>query len=191
MRRSRYVAGFGCVTLLVALAYWLQPPLPVDDPKWRGDYDHQFRKHAKHYFGVTTDWRWFRAQGIVESRLRPHARSRRGAVGLMQMLPSTFEEVWRDHSLLPDIHEARWNVAAGIAYGRYLYDRWRPRLPALQWLPFTLASYNAGHSRISKALQLARMSADGDTNWNRVAPHAPEETRNYVARVRALMGERG
>ncbi len=191
MTRSRYVAAVGCVTLLVALAYWLQPPLPVDDPKWRGDYDHQFRKHAKHYFGVTTDWRWFRAQGIIESRLRPHARSHRGAIGLMQLLPSTFEEVWRDHSLLPDINEARWNVAAGIAYGRYLYDRWRLRVPALQRLPFTLASYNAGYSRISGALKLARMSPGGGKTWNRVAPYAPEETRNYVARVRALMGERG
>ena len=71
MKRDRYLPAAGCLVLLVALVSWLQPLIPVDDPVWRRGHDVQLKKHAKHYFGVYTDWRWFRAQGIVESGLRP------------------------------------------------------------------------------------------------------------------------
>lgn len=191
MTPYRVPAIAGSAIFLVVLASWLQPSLPVDDPKWHADFDPQFRKHAKHYFGVAMDWRWFRAQGIVESGLRAHAKSDRGAAGVMQVLVSTFDEVWRDHRLPPGITEPRWNVGAGIAYDRYLYDRWQTRVPASQRLAFTLASYNAGYARVSRALKHARESGPGEADWERVAQYVPEETRNYVAKIRALMGERG
>lgn len=191
MNRHPLTAAVICAILMVALTAWLQPPLPVDDPRWGREHDVQFRKHARHYFGVSEDWRWFRAQGIAESGLRPHARSERGALGIMQMIPSTFEEVWKDHRLHPDIGDPRWNIAAGIAYDRYLYDRWRRRVPASQRLPFTLASYNAGYSGVSRATERARDAGEDGGDWNQVARFAPRETRNYVQRIRTLMGERG
>lgn len=191
MSRHPLPAAAVCAFLLVVLAAWLQPPIPVDDPVWRHDYDLQFRKHAKHYFGVSEDWRWFKAQGIAESGLRPRARSERGALGLMQMMPATFREVWKDHALQPGIHEPRWNIAAGIGYDRYLYDRWSRRVPASQRLQFTLASYNAGYTGVSRAVERARGAGEDGGDWDRVARYVPGETSDYVTKIQALMGDSG
>ena len=191
MKKYRYPAAAACAVVLVALVSWLQPRIPVDDPEWRRDHDAQIRKHVKHYFGVNMDWRWFRAQGIVESGLRPRARSGRGARGIMQIVPSTFEEVWNAHDGLPDIYEPRWNVAAGVAYNRYLYERWASRVDRTERLSFTLASYNAGYSGVMRAVERARRAGTEGDVWDRVSPYAPDETREYVLRIRALMGESG
>ena len=191
MKRDRYLPAAGCLVLLVALVSWLQPLIPVDDPVWRRGHDVQLKKHAKHYFGVYTDWRWFRAQGIVESGLRSNARSGRGAQGVMQIIPSTFEEIWKVHSRVPDIYEPRWNVASGIAYDRYLYERWAHRVPRSERFSFMLASYNAGYAGVSRAVKRARQAGAAVDGWDQVARYAPEETRHYVTRIRELMGESG
>jgi membrane-bound lytic murein transglycosylase F len=60
-----------------------QPRDPADR------YDDTFRKAAKRSFGPAFDWRVFKAQGMAESNLDPLARSRVGARGLMQLMPST------------------------------------------------------------------------------------------------------
>ena len=127
----------------------------------------------------------------AESNFRIDAVSRVGALGLMQMMPVTFREVWKDHALQPGIHEPRWNIAAGIGYDRYLYDRWSRRVPASQRLQFTLASYNAGYTGVSRAVERARGAGEDGDDWNRVARYAPLETRNYVEKIRALMGDSG
>lgn len=174
--------------MLIVLVSWLQPELRVDDPQWPRDHDVHIRKHAKHYFGIAKDWRWFKAQAIVESGLRPRATSERGAKGVMQILPSTFQEVWRDHWLLPGITDPRWNIAAGIAYDRYLFDRWRQRVRASQRFEFTLASYNAGFNGVNRARESARTAGIDAGDWSGVSRFAPEETRNYVTRIKTLMG---
>lgn len=191
MTRYQSAIAAGCLVLLVLIVSLLQPRLPVDDPSWRTDYDVQFGKHAKHYFGAGTDWRWFRAQGITESGLRPQARSGRGARGIMQLMPSTYAEIWKDSILVPDIDEPRWNVASGIAYDRYLYDRWRRRLPRSERMNFTLAGYNAGYSGVLKAVERARGAGAAGDDWAQVSGYAPDETRNYVNRITALMAEGG
>jgi soluble lytic murein transglycosylase-like protein len=56
-------------------------------------YDPIFQKYAKRYFGAGTDWRWFKAQGMAESDLTPGARSRVGARGIMQLMPSTYGQI--------------------------------------------------------------------------------------------------
>ena len=175
--------------LLIALAAWLTPRLPVDDPKWHNRYDHHYRKHAKHYFSVLFDWRWFKAQGIVESGLRRYARSTRGAVGIMQILPTTFNEVFEDPILLPGITEVRWNIAAAIAYNRYLYNRWSRFIHRSQRLPFTLASYNAGFSRTMGARNQARVRGHDPGRWRQVSKYAPIQTQDYVKKIFKLMDE--
>lgn len=84
-------------------------------------YGKHFIKYSKKYFGPHFDWRYFKAQAIVESRLRPDARSENGAVGIMQLLPKTFNQVAeRNPEIKDDICHPRWNIAAAIKYDKIL-----------------------------------------------------------------------
>ena len=159
----------------------------VSDDYWGNDYDHHFRKYAKHYFGPHVDWRWFKAQGIAESGLKPDARSPVGAQGIMQILPSTYAEIREKNPHFTHIEEPRWNIAAGIYYDRMLYRKWKKGLPTEERLAFALASYNAGYGNVLRAFKRAR-KAEGEVKaWEQVAPHAPGETRHYVRRIKRLM----
>jgi soluble lytic murein transglycosylase-like protein len=175
---------------------WILPALAlahvlkgVDHPDWPRDYDATFRKYAKHYFGPGFDWRWFKAQAIAESNLNPGAKSRAGAVGLMQILPATFAEIREKNPGFQDVTKPRWNVAAGIYYDRQLYRRWADDVAADQRLAFAFASYNAGFGNVRKAYRRAAKAGKDAAEWRVVAPHTPSQTRHYVRRIRRLMGE--
>ena len=98
------------------------PKEKIDD--WTDRYDAHFRKYAKHYFGPGMDWRWFKAQAIAESGLKPDARSKSGARSIMQIMPGTFREIQKKNTHLKDVDSPRWNIAAGIYYDRQLYRKW-------------------------------------------------------------------
>ena len=166
---------------------------PVNSPKWTDDYDRHFRKYTKHYFGPGFDWHWFKAQAIAESMLKPKARSRSGARGLMQITPGTFKEIRKSNPHYDHIDEPRWNIAAGIYYMRYLYDRWNSAdlpPPLENRLSFTFASYNAGFGGTRKAIRRAKKKGRDAKRWEQVAPSAPKETRIYVRRILGLMETR-
>src|SRR6185503_3225496 len=115
--------------LLLAMLPSLAPAArdePVDSPRWPREYDAHFQKYTKRYFGPNFDWRWFKAQAIAESHLKPEALSPVGAVGLMQVMPRTFREIQLENPHFVDVRAPRWNIAAGIWYARYLYrqDVW-------------------------------------------------------------------
>lgn len=177
--------------------FWLLAPLPglalagllslVDHSQWTDDYDQYFRKYTKHYFGPHMDWRWFKSQGIAESGLDPSVSSHAGAVGIMQVLPSTYEEIKEKNPHLKHIEEPRWNIAAGIYYDRMLYRKWKEGLPTQERLSFALASYNAGYGNISKAFRQSQRKHQEVKSWNQVAPFAPKETKSYVNRIKELM----
>ena len=170
----------------VALAAVKDPPL--SDKKWSNKYDHHFRKYSKHYFGPNMDWRWFKAQGIAESGLKPHARSNRGAVGVMQILPSTYREIKRSNPLLQSIKTPRWNIAAGIYYDRYMYKRWsESELDSDERLAFAFGSYNAGFGGMRKAYKKANKVHSKIETWDQVSSFSSNETRRYVKRIRGLM----
>lgn len=153
-----------------------------DMQRWTRKYDHHFQKYSKHYFGIGFDWTWFKAQAIAESRLDPGARSRVGARGLMQIMPATFGEIRRANPHFDDIRSPKWNIAAGIYYNRYLYQRW-DRFRNSNRLLVTFASYNAGLGGIRSAIRKARKPVQG---WHHVEPHAPAQTRHYVRRIQHL-----
>lgn len=170
----------------VALAAVKDPPL--SDKKWSNEYDHHFRKYSKRYFGPNFDWRWFKAQGIAESNLKPRARSRTGAVGVMQILPSTFKEIKRKNPHLLSIKTPRWNIAAGIYYDRYMYRRWgENELDSSERLAFAFGSYNAGFGGVRKAYKKANKVHSKIETWDQVSSFSPKETRRYVKRIRGLM----
>ncbi len=158
----------------------------VGDDYWRSDFDEYFRKYTKHYFGPHIDWRWFKAQGIAESGLKPTAKSPMGALGIMQILPATYEEIREKNPHFTHIEEPRWNIAAGIYYDRMLYRKWKKGLPTEERLAFALASYNAGYANMLRAFNRAQKSGEVKA-WKQVAPHAPAETRFYVKRIQELM----
>ncbi len=157
--------------------------LPVQASKWSDEYDGHFRKYTKRYFGPHYDWHWFKSQAIVESNLNPTVTSHRGAVGLMQILPSTFAEIKELNPHFVNVEEPRWNIAAGIYYDRTLYRKWT--LPSEQdRLYLALASYNAGFGRMRRAY---RRTVEPVESWEQVKPQAPAETRDYVQRIRTMM----
>ena len=161
---------------------------PVHSDYWDTRYDGYFRKYAKRYFGPRFDWHWFKAQGIAESNLKPQAKSRAGAVGIMQILPSTYGDIRKKNPHFLNIEEPRWNIAAAIYYDRMLYQKWLKRLVGRnERLRFTFASYNAGYGTILKARRRASRGDNQAHTWEIVAPHSPKETQMYVRRIGRLM----
>jgi len=186
--------GLVCAGLLVPLqtgsARSARSLEPVVSPTWTNRYDRYFRKYTKHYFGPGFDWHWFKAQAIAESKLKPNARSRSGARGLMQIVPRTFKEIRQSNPHYDHIDEPRWNIAAGIYYMRYLYDRWDSAAlppPLENRLSFSFASYNAGFGGTRKVLRRAKKKGVTKKQWSSIERYAPKETRIYVRRILGLM----
>src|SRR6185295_3045305 len=73
----------------------------------------------------------------VESNYQERARSRKGAMGLMQLMPETA----RRYAVV-DAYEPRANIEAGIKHLRSLLDRFE--------LPLALAAYNAGEAAVRR-----------------------------------------
>ena len=96
----------------------------------------------------------------VESNYKPKAKSPRGAMGLMQLMPSTAKEYKVRNPFDP-----RANIEAGIKHLKSLLDR-------LGSTEMALAAYNAGEGAVAK--------------FNGIPPY--RETRNYVTRILALAG---
>ena len=97
----------------------------------------------------------------VESNFRPTARSHKGAMGLMQLMPSTAR-----HYNVRNPYDPKANIAAGVKHLKSLIDRWGVRL--------ALAAYNAGEGAVRK--------------FNDIPPY--RETRSYVSRILSLSGQR-
>lgn len=160
----------------------------VKHKHWTDKYDRHFRKYSKHYFGPQKDWRWFKAQAIAESGLNPKARSKAGALGIMQIMPSTMAEIRQKNPQILSSEDPKWNIAAGIYYDRQLYKKWqKTKLPARERMDFSFASYNAGHRRARKAYNQAESKLGSVNAWNQVAPYTPKATRAYVDRINRLM----
>lgn len=155
-------------------------------------YDPIFRKYSRRYFGVGTDWHWFKAQGMAESDLTPNARSRVGARGIMQLMPSTYKLI---HSALPQfgaIDDPEWNIAAGILHDRDMWRAWGRDVPEERRWAFMFASYNAGEGTIIRARKSAAAAKLDHSHWaaiERVAPSVERwrytETLGYVRQISA------
>jgi hypothetical protein len=97
----------------------------------------------------------------AESSFNPFAVSRKGAVGIMQLMKDTA----RQYGVINRFN-AHENIEAGVKHLKYLYEKFGGDIP------LTLAAYNAGEEAVSK--------------YNGVPPYP--ETRNYIRRVMSLMG---
>ena len=158
---------------------------PVHSGKWTDKYDRHFKKYSKRYFGPLFNWHWFKAQAIAESGLSHDAKSHVGALGLMQIMPATFDEINKKNPHFSMLESPKWNIAAGIYYDRTLYRKFK-KTAAQDKLYMTFASYNAGYGRI---LNASKRTASEEKVWEEIKPYLPKETRGYVTRIRKLMGE--
>jgi soluble lytic murein transglycosylase-like protein len=124
-----------------------------------GVYDALIDQHARDY-GVNADL--VRAVIQVESGFNPRARSPKGAMGLMQLMPSTAAEFGVGNAYSPAD-----NIRGGVAYLRSLLDRYGHDET------LALAAYNAGPTAVEKY-------------GNAVPPY--RETKNYVNRIHNITG---
>ena len=131
-------------------------------------FDASFRKYTKRFFGPAFDWRHFKAQGLAESGLDTAARSRNGARGIMQLMPSTLEAIQSHASDLDSIQDPELNIAAGIKHDRALWVMGGGVATPLDQRRFMFASYNAGFITIRRAQRLARRRHLDPTLWTNV-----------------------
>ena len=124
-------------------------------------YDSIIEEHAS-LNGVRSDL--VRAVVQVESAFNAYAQSPKGALGLMQLMPSTL----KDYKVVNPFNPSE-NIRAGVAYLRALLDRYQNDET------LALAAYNAGPVAVEK-------------HGTAVPPY--RETKNYVKQVNKLAGER-
>lgn len=140
------------------------PPGPADDP-W-GPYIREASKR----FDVPEEWVRAVIQQESGGKLFHDGQlvtSGPGAMGLMQLMPPTYDEMRAAYNLGGDAYEPHDNIMAGTAYLRQLYD--------VYGSPGFLAAYNAGPGRLEDFITRNRT--------------LPKETRNYVASIgRRIVG---
>lgn len=144
-----------------------------------------FEKYGKKY---NFDHYMLIALAYQESRLNQKARSDKGAVGVMQILPSTAEG---KNVNIPNIDQVDANIHAGTKYLRYLADNYFPETEQLKELDrvlFTFAAYNAGPGRINRFRKEAEKSGFNPDVWfNNVeiiaAKRIGRETVQYVSNI--------
>jgi len=170
MRVSLRIAGLAVLVLAGATTAQAQTAVT-------SRYDDTFRKYTKRYFGPGFDWRLFKAQAMAESNLRTTAQSGAGARGIMQLMPTTFQEI---RSRNPEItgrwDHPEWNIAAGIAYARQLWTMWTDDAVTDHVREFVLSSYNAGRVTLLRAQKIAQDRALDPRLWpsiQAVAPNVP------------------
>jgi len=118
-----------------------------------------FRKYG-HQYGF--DPVMLAAQGFQESRLDQSARSPSGAIGVMQLLPSTGKAMD-----VGDIRQLEPNIHAGIKYMNRLLERYfnGAHFDAQNRMLFALASYNVGPSRIAALRRRAEQAGLDPNRW--------------------------
>jgi soluble lytic murein transglycosylase-like protein len=107
---------------------------------------------------------WIEAQVHVESRGNPAARSPVGALGLLQLMPATADEV-----AVVDPLDPEQNLRGGVRYLRGQYERLGEVPDPTERLLWSFASYNCGRGYIDfnggavdTALELAKQRGDAE-----------------------------
>ncbi len=157
-------------------------------------FDPYFKKYAKRFFGPGFEWRHFKAQAVAESRLKAGARSRVGALGVMQIMPATFQEILRKNpSIKGALGQPRWNIAAGIYYDRQIWKLWRAERSFQDRLNFTFGAYNAGKGNVIKAQRIAKFKGLNPNTWSSIVMSLPKvtgrhsrETITYVDKINTI-----
>lgn len=163
---------------------WVKNPLDSEDEKRLQGMIHLFRNYGDRY---DFDWLMLAALGYQESGLDQSVRSAAGAIGVMQVLPSTASD---PNVGVPDVHNLEDNIHAGSKYLRFLRDRYfgSDEIDAVNGMLLTFASYNAGPARIAGLRQEAGEEGLDPNVWfgnveHIVARRVGRETVQYVSNI--------
>jgi len=170
IRSAVIVAFVLALTLMPSLALGEAPGLPLKVPELTSDASPAVERwrpmiaEASRRFGVPEAWIaavvHAESGGLTVLDGAP-IRSRAGAMGLMQLMPNTWDAMRRLHDLGRDPYDPHDNIMAGAAYLRLMHDRFGyPRL---------FAAYNAGPARYAERL--------------RAGLALPAETQAYMAEL--------
>jgi membrane-bound lytic murein transglycosylase MltF len=131
------------------------------------------------------DYLLMAAQGFQESQLNQNAKSKVGAVGVMQVMPATGQDL-----KVGDITQIEPNIHAGVKYVRFMIDQYFEKEPMdrVNKGLFAFAAYNAGPGRIQGLRkEAARRGLDPNLWFNNVEIVASEkigrETVTYVSNI--------
>ncbi len=123
-------------------------------------YDHIF-KHAGERYGF--DWRFLAAVSYIESGFYPDAKSWAGAIGLMQLMPTTGEELGVDN-----LYDPSQNIFGGSRYMKFLYNQFEDVENEMDRLAFSIGSYNVGWGHVQDARRWAQDHGQDGDSWKTV-----------------------
>ncbi|MDH3630230.1 MAG: transporter substrate-binding domain-containing protein [Gammaproteobacteria bacterium] len=149
--RKRYLGNTG----------WLENVLSGENRKRYGETIEIIKRYAGQY---EFDWIIIAAQAYQESRFDQNKRSSAGAVGVMQLLPTTAADKAVD---IPDISTVENNVHAGVKYLHWLRETYfsEPTISPLDRVLFSFAAYNAGPGNMQRARKHARQLGFDPNRW--------------------------
>ena len=121
------------------------------------------RKYSEKY---DLDWRLVVAVIRQESSFRPDAKSRKGAYGLMQIMPGTQAELAKKLGV-PEAQSPYYNIKAGM-YHLHSLTRYFKEAPGEDRRTLALAAYNAGLARVRDAQEIVRYLGGDPYRWDDV-----------------------
>lgn len=145
---------------------------------------HLFQKYATQY---DFDWLMVVAQAYQESRLDHGARSRTGAIGIMQLLPTTAAD---KNVNIANIEKLENNIHAGIKYLHFIRSRYfeDEDMSEVDKTLFSFAAYNAGPARVAELRREAKKRELNPNVWFEnveviAARRIGRETVQYVSNI--------
>lgn len=139
-------------------------------------YDAYFRKYASL---AQCDWTLIASQCYQESCFDPHAKSWAGACGLMQIMPSTADNLGLSRSQLFEVEP---NISAACKYMGQLQQKFADIDSRSERIKFALASYNGGYFHVRDAMALAKKYGRNPQRWSDVKIYilGLQEARYYT-----------
>jgi membrane-bound lytic murein transglycosylase MltF len=140
---------------------WITNPLDTAAREKSFRYAPLFKKYGEEY---NIDWMLLSAIGYQESLLEHNRRSPKGAVGIMQVMPSTAMD---PRINIADYHQIEDNIHAGAKYLAHLRDTYfnGAEMEPIDRLRYALAAYNAGPSNVRRAQAMAAEMGYDPNRW--------------------------